>query len=136
MQKVFSFGLLLLTCCPTIFGQGNATATNEAKSAGAPAVAATAEKGSTAANIRFQFDGIPYMDVVERFAQMANKPLISETNVQGTVTFNDPRPYNFREAFETLNTILAMKDVMLVDEDRFLRLVPFKDIPQMPLKIF
>src|SRR5687767_7692349 len=41
-------------------------------------------------NIRFQFDGIPYMDVIERFAQMANKPLITDTNVQGTLSFNDP----------------------------------------------
>src|SRR4051812_8596356 len=137
MQKVFSFGLLLLTCCFSgVIGQDKAVATNETKSAGAPAPAATAEKASGAANIRFQFDGIPYMDVVERFAQMANKPLIAETNVQGTVTFNDPRPYTYPEALETLNTILSMKNVMLVETERYLQLVPFKDLPQMPLKIF
>jgi len=43
-------------------------------------------------NIRFHFDGIPYSDVVERFAQMAGKPLVSDTNVQGTLTYNDSRP--------------------------------------------
>src|SRR5688572_10774401 len=42
-------------------------------------------------NIRFQFDGIPYSDVLERFAQMAGKPLVSDTNIQGTLTFNDPQ---------------------------------------------
>src|SRR3954467_1111392 len=135
MQKVFSFGLLLLTCCFSgVIGQDKAVATNETKSAGAPAPAATAASGE--ANIRFQFDGIPYMDLVERFAQMANKPLIAETNVQGTVTFNDPRPYTYPEALETLNTILSMKNVMLVETERYLQLVPFKDLPQMPLKIF
>src|SRR4051794_32591291 len=65
-------------------------------------------------NIRFQFEGIPYMDVVQRFSQMANKPLIAETNIEGTVTFNDPKPYSYQQAFETLNTILSMKNVMLV----------------------
>ncbi|HET6407865.1 MAG TPA: secretin N-terminal domain-containing protein, partial [Chthoniobacteraceae bacterium] len=67
---------------------------------------------------------------------MANKPLLAETNIQGTVTFNDPRPYNFSEALETLNTILSMKNVMLMETDRYLQLVPFKELPQMPLKIF
>ena len=28
------------------------------------------------------------------------------------------------------------KNVMLVETDRYLQLVPFKDLPQMPLKIF
>jgi type II secretion system protein D len=143
MLKVFKLALAVLGLSCTIFAQDKSTSanTNETKAAPAPPVAETkspadAKPAGEERNIRFQFDGIPYMDLVERFAQMANKPLISETNVQGTVTFNDPKPYNFSEAFETLNTILAMKNVMLVDADRFLRLVPFKDIPQMPLKIF
>ncbi len=133
MLKVFKLALAVLGLSCTIFAQDKPTSanTNETK-----AVPAETKPGTEERNIRFQFDGIPYMDLVERFAQMANKPLISETNVQGTVTFNDPHPYTFPEAFETLNTILAMKNVMLVDADRFLRLVPFKDIPQMPLKIF
>src|SRR4051812_22076423 len=142
MLKVFKLALAVLGLSCAIFAQDkpNSANTNETKSAPASAAAekpaADAKSASEERNIRFQFDGIPYMDLVERFAQMANKPLISETNVQGSVTFNDPHPYNFAEAFETLNTILAMKNVMLVDTDRYLRLVPFKDIPQMPLKIF
>jgi len=135
MQKVFSFGLLLLACCSHVFGQATAPATNETKAVGSPVTSSKAEAAKST-NIRFQFDGIPYMDVVERFAQMANKPLITETNVQGTVTFNDPRPYNYSEALETLNTILSMKNVMLVETERYLQLVPFKDLPQMPLRIF
>ena len=39
-------------------------------------------------------------------------------------------------ALETLNTMLSMKNVMLVETERFLQLVPCKDLPQMPLKIF
>src|SRR5690606_13190203 len=63
-------------------------------------------------------------------------PLLAETNIQGTVTFNDSRPYNYAEAFETLNTILSMRGVMLVETERYLQLVPFKALPQMPLKIY
>src|SRR5207237_5775641 len=36
----------------------------------------TAAPAASDRNIRFQFDGIPYPDVLERFAQMANKPLV------------------------------------------------------------
>lgn len=137
MVKVFKLALAMFGFSCAIFAQEKSANTNEVKAASAPAAPAAESKSNPEErNIRFQFDGIPYMDVVERFAQMASKPLISETNIQGTVTFNDPRPYNYAEALETLNTILSMKNVMLVETDRYLRLVPFKEIPQMPLKIF
>ena len=86
-------------------------------------------------NIRFQFDGIPYGDVVERFSQMAGKPLISNTNIQGTLTYNDPNPYSYQEALDTLNTVLSMKGLMLVDTGNNLQLVPFKELPQLPHRI-
>ena len=86
-------------------------------------------------NIRFQFDGISYMDVVERFAQMANKPLLADTNIQGTLTFNDPNPYTYLEALDTLNLVLSMKGLMLVESGHYLRLVPFRELPAMPLRI-
>ena len=104
------------------------------------AVAPTAPPGGAAAptdkSIRFQFDGVPYPEVVTRFAQMANKPLISDTKIEGTLTFNDPQPFNYAEALDTLNLVLSMKGVMLVESDRYLRLVPLKDLPQMPIRIF
>ncbi|MGZ8941113.1 MAG: secretin N-terminal domain-containing protein, partial [Limisphaerales bacterium] len=132
MQKVCKLALALWTC--TVFAQDPAT---NSKTGTTPAnVNAPSPSASAERNIRFQFDGIPYMDLVERFAQMANKPMLAETNVQGTVTFNDPRPYNYPEALETLNTILSMKNVMVMETDRYLQLVPFKELPQMPLKIF
>lgn len=88
-----------------------------------------------ARNIRFQFDGIPYSDVLERFSQMANKPLLSDTNVQGTLTFNDPNPYTYEEALDTLNLMLSMKGMTLVESGHYLRLVPLQQLSQMPLKI-
>lgn len=142
MQFCKNLALLIGLSCLSLSAQENppAGATNPPAQATAAAEPAKAEQAPTldpnARNIRFQFEGIPYMDVVQRFAQMANKPLITETNIDGTVTFNDPKPYTYPEAFETLNTILSMKSAMLVENDRYLRLVPFKDIPQMPLKIF
>ena len=86
--------------------------------------------------IRFQFDGLPYADAVTRFAQMVNKPLIADTKVDGTLTFNDPHPYGYSEALETLNLILSLKGVMLIESGRYLRLIPLKDLQQMPLRVF
>ena len=88
-----------------------------------------------AKNIRLQFEGIPYADVIERFSQMAGKPLVSDTNVVGSLTFNDPKPYTYQEALDTLNLMLAMKGVTLIEAGNYLRLVPFKQLPSMPLRI-
>lgn len=85
---------------------------------------------SNAKNIRFQFDGIPYADVIERFAQMSGKPVVGELNIPGTITFNDSNAYNYAEAFDTLNVILSMKGQMIVEEGNFLRVLPFKELPR------
>ena len=111
-------------------GGGAPAPTNSA----APVALAAGKPGE--GGIRFQFDGLPYADVITRFAQMVNKPLIADMKVDGTLTFSDPRPYNYSEALDTLNLILSLKGVMLVESDRYLRLVPFKELPQMPLRIF
>src|SRR5690349_15524191 len=95
----------------------------------APANAAAATNAAPAKNIRLQFEGIPYADVIERFSQMAGKPLVSDTNVVGTLSFNDPKPYTYQEALDTLNLMLAMKGVTLVETGNYLRLVPFKQLP-------
>ena len=112
---------------------GAALAQNAPKPA--PAAAQPAAPAQPARNIRFQFDGIPYADVVERFAQMAGKPLIADTNIAGTVSFNDPTAYTYSEALDTLNLMLSMKGVMLIESGNYLRLVPFRELPAMPLRI-
>ena len=101
----------------------------------APARPAAATTPPTERNIRFQFEGIPYSDVVERFAQMAGKPLLSDTNIVGSLTYDDPHAYNYTEALDTLNLMLGMKGAMLVEDGNNLRLVPFKQLPSMPIKI-
>ncbi len=106
--------------------------TNAVLSEAAPASPPTA---APERNIRFQFDGIPYTDVIERFAQMAGKPLLADTNLAGTLTYDDPHPYNYLEALDTLNLILAMKGTMLIEDGKYLRLVPFKQLPSMPIRI-
>jgi len=115
------------------------TATNPpaaAAPAGATNAAAPVAFDPAEPNIRFDFNGLPYGDVVARFAQMVNKPLIADTNIDGTLTFSDSRPYTYTEALETLNLILSLKGVMLMESGRYLRLVPLKELTQMPLRIF
>ena len=83
-----------------------------------------------AAGIRFDFAGMPYSEAIQRFCQMAGKPLIADTVVEGALTFSDPKPYTYGEALDTLNLILATKSVMLIEDDRYLRLVPSRRCPK------
>ncbi len=85
--------------------------------------------------VRFQFDGIPYMDVIRRFSQAADKPLLGEANIEGKLTFVDDRPYSYNDALDTLNTILSMKGFALREEGRFLRIRPLSEMPSTA-KIF
>lgn len=106
--------------------------TNIAK---APEIPVTLQAVTSSNTIRFQFEGIPYSDVLERFAQMANKPLLAATNVTGTLTYNDPNPYSYVEALDTLNLILSMKGLAIVETEHNLRLIPFKELPSLPHRI-
>ena len=86
-------------------------------------------------NIRIQFEGVPYSDALQRFSQMASKPLIIESPVQGTLTFYDPQPYTYQEALDVLNVILSMKGVALVETGRYLQLSKLENIKKLPLKV-
>ena len=92
--------------------------------------------GANVPDIRFEFNGIPYADVVERFAQMTGKAIVGEIKVEGTLKFSDPRPYTYEDALDTLNLILSMKGYVLIETDRHLRVAPKEELPQLPLKIF
>jgi len=86
------------------------------------------------ANIIFQFDGIPVADVVRRFAQMVNKPLLGDLTseeLQKGVTFFDSEPYTYREALDTLNLILEMHNYRLMEQGRFLRLVELPEVRKL-----
>src|SRR5687767_7641425 len=124
----------LMALLAMLFGAA-ASAQDNAGAAATTNSTAAAGTNAPAKNIRLQFEGIPYADVIERFSQMVGKPLVSDTNITGTLSFNDPKPYTYSEALDTLNLMLAMKGVTLVETGNYLRLVPFKQLPSMPLKI-
>ncbi len=94
-----------------------------------------AEQGKEKRNIRFQFEGVPYMDALQRFSQMTEKPLIAETPLEGTLTFFDSEPYTYEEAMDVINVILSMKGVALVESGRYLQLTKLENIKKMPLKV-
>ncbi|MBC8374013.1 MAG: hypothetical protein H8E53_10495 [Planctomycetes bacterium] len=85
--------------------------------------------------VRFNYHDVPCADVVKRFAQLANKPLIGEVAVEGNLTFMDAEPYTYEEALDTLNIILAMRGFRLMEFGRFMQLTPLAKLPEMPLKI-
>ncbi len=66
---------------------------------------------------------------------MAGKPILGEYHVEGTLTFFDPQPYTFEEAFDTFNLLLAMRGYTMVDTRRFLRVVAMKEATKAPLRI-
>ena len=86
-------------------------------------------------DIRIQFEGVSYSDALQRFSQMANKPLIVESSLEGTLTFFDPEPYSYREALDVFNVILSMKGVALVENGRFLQLTKLENLKKLPLKV-
>ena len=109
-------------------------APREESSARAATDAPRAQAGR-AGEFRFQFDGLPYTDVVRWFAQASGKPLIADLAIEGALTFFDSQPYTYEEALDTLNLILGMRGVTLMEAGRFLRLVPLQDVERMPIAI-
>lgn len=102
-----------------------------AEDAPAASIAAPASRPSSmpARNIRFQFAGTPYNDVVRQFCQQAiKKPIIGDLSIEGTLTFFDSEPYSFEEAFDTLNILLSMRGVALSDRGRYVEVVPMDKI--------
>src|SRR6478752_7355606 len=89
---------------------GSATA-GPAPNANAPSAAAPADPATSGGrNIRFQFDNIPYTDLLERFAQMVNKPLeklpqLPVRILRGTDNTGDVRPG------EVVTVVLEMKNL-------------------------
>ena len=100
-----------------------------APAAPAPAVEVTAPPRD---EFRFQFDGIPYDDIIRRFAQMAGKPLLGEIRVEGSLTFFDSKPYTFDEALGLLNTLLQMRGFTLIETARYIQVVAVKGILTNP----
>jgi len=85
--------------------------------------------------VRFQFDGIPYSEVIRRFAQMAGKPILGDLTIEGTLTFFDSHTYTFDEAFDTLNLLLATRGFAMVENERYFKVVPIKDYAKEATKI-
>jgi type II secretory pathway component GspD/PulD (secretin) len=106
-----------------------AAAPAAAPAAPAPAVEVKAPPRD---EFRFQFDGIPYDDIIRRFAQMAGKPLLGEVRVEGSLTFFDSKPYTFDEALGLLNTLLQMRGFTLIETARYIQVVPVKGLLANP----
>jgi general secretion pathway protein D len=99
-----------------------------------PAAPADNEKKEEA-NIRLQFEGTPFNEIIRRFCQTAKRPLVGDLNVEGTLTFFDAEPYTYHEAMDLLNVFLAMRGWRLMEDGRYLKLVQLAQVPQMPMPI-
>ena len=134
-----SVGLsFLLNCLPLgAITQSNSPVPKPSKEGGDTKLdPLTDESEKEKRSIRFQFEGVPYKDALQRFSQMAEKPLIiTEAPLEGTLTFFDSEPYTYEEAMDVFNVILSMKGVALVEAGRYLQLTKLENIRKMPLKV-
>ncbi len=81
------------------------------------------------ANIRFQFEGETYRDVVRFISRAAGKPVIGDLKpIEGTLTYFDAKPYTYPEAIGIVNQFLQLRGFTLMETNRYLKLVPLKDV--------
>jgi hypothetical protein len=88
-----------------------------------------------ARDIRLQYQDQPIALIVRSLCQKMDKPLLGDSNVPGSITFFDSQPYTLDEAFDTINILLAMRGYRLVEDGRFLRLVPVSELASLPVPI-
>ncbi len=105
-----------------------------------PAVALQARPPEPSpANIRFQFKGESYADLVKFIANVAGKPVLGDPNaVQGQLTYFDAAPYTFDEALGIVNLVLRNAGFNLIDAGRYMELVRIDQMAQntnLPLLI-
>ena len=97
----------------------------EPTSAPASAVPTPAD---AARNIRLQFKNASPMAIVEWMCEKMHRNLLGEVQIPGLITIYDSEPYTVTEAFDTVNVLLAMRGFRVVEEGRFLRVVPLTEI--------
>ncbi len=81
------------------------------------------------ANIRFQFEGETYRDVVRFISRAAGKPILGDLKaIEGTLTYFDAKPYTYSEAIGIVNQFLQLRGFTLMETNRYLKLVPLKEV--------
>jgi type II secretory pathway component GspD/PulD (secretin) len=96
------------------------TATQPAEPAAPPVQPATAPAAPTpppalpAAQIRFNFKGASFDQVLDFFSRITGLPVVKETDVpDGTLDYLSPKAYELPEALRVLNMLLQTRGVML-----------------------
>jgi type II secretion system protein D len=95
----------------------------------AVAVPAPAADGKTE---WFAFDGMPWEEVVKKFAERLGKPLMNaeELTIGGELTYKNPNKFTKQEALDELNLILHEKGYRFVELPNYIYVVPLSEMPQ------
>lgn len=79
----------------------------------------------------FNFDGVPWEDVVMYFVERVGKPLMSEDLIiGGTLTYRSDGILTKDEAIDELNLIMQEKGYRFVETERHIRVIPLAEMPQ------
>ena len=97
----------------------------------ASASSSAAEKAEApkkkAEKLRFQFHYAPWKDVLDWFAKQTDLSLVMDVPPPGTFNLSPTREYTPAEAIDEMNSVLLMRNFILVRRDRMLMVVPTDD---------
>ncbi|MCH7870622.1 MAG: hypothetical protein IID33_02880, partial [Planctomycetes bacterium] len=80
----------------------------------------------------FNFDGMPWEDVIMHFAKRLGKPLmdIEDIDIGGHLTYINSRKFTKQEAIDELNLLLHRKGWRFIDTEFHIFAVPLNEMPE------
>ena len=89
----------------------------------APASARAAESAGTA-TIEFEFQGASVNALLEWYAKLTNRSIVSAPNLAGTINFHSQTKLTREEAIQALDSVLAINNIAAIPlGDKFLKIV-------------
>jgi general secretion pathway protein D len=81
--------------------------------------------------IDFEFQGAPITAILEWYARLTKKSIISAPNLAGTINFRSQTKLTEKEAIQALDSVLAINNIAAIPlGDKFLKIVPIPSAKQ------
>ncbi len=84
-----------------------------------------------AATIDFEFQGAPITAILEWYARLTERSIVSAPNLAGIINFRSQTKLTKREAIQALDSVLAINNIAAIPlGDKFLKIVPIPSAKQ------
>jgi hypothetical protein len=77
----------------------------------------------------FNYEGMPWEDVIREFAERLGKPLLGDVLIGDTLTYVSDRKFTKEEAIDELNLIMHMIGYRFVETEHHIFVVPLSEMP-------